>query len=230
MVLVASVLVGLVLLAPAASAQSTYTYAGGTINSFGEGDPPTNGSTRQTYSLGGSITGSFTTTAPLAANLSSQNIGALVTAYSFNDSQQTYASTNPNVRKITFSVTTNGSGAITGADIVIHKWQTNGPRSAAGLASADSRFERIIISPISSRVSSNRACLALGVGVSAAGDNDFCDLSSGDEEFRATTGDPGVWTLPPASVPTLSEWAMILFGLLLAGGAALYIQRRQLTA
>lgn len=31
----------------------------------------------------------------------------------------------------------------------------------------------------------------------------------------------------PASVPTLSEWAMILFGLLLAGSAALYIQRRQ---
>jgi hypothetical protein len=35
---------------------------------------------------------------------------------------------------------------------------------------------------------------------------------------------------PPATVPTLSEWAMILFGLILAGGAALYIQRRQLTA
>ena len=33
-----------------------------------------------------------------------------------------------------------------------------------------------------------------------------------------------------APVPTLSEWAMILFGLLLAGGAALYIQRRQLNA
>lgn len=32
----------------------------------------------------------------------------------------------------------------------------------------------------------------------------------------------------PAAVPTLSEWAMILFGLILAGGAALYIQRRQI--
>lgn len=29
----------------------------------------------------------------------------------------------------------------------------------------------------------------------------------------------------PASVPTMSEWAMILLGLALAGGAALYIQR-----
>lgn len=31
----------------------------------------------------------------------------------------------------------------------------------------------------------------------------------------------------PAPVPTLSEWAMILLGLMLAGGAALTIQRRR---
>lgn len=35
---------------------------------------------------------------------------------------------------------------------------------------------------------------------------------------------------PPAPVPTLSEWALILFGLFLAGGAALMIQKRRLTA
>lgn len=34
----------------------------------------------------------------------------------------------------------------------------------------------------------------------------------------------------PAPVPTLSEWAMILFGLLLAGGAALHLGRRRLNA
>ena len=33
-----------------------------------------------------------------------------------------------------------------------------------------------------------------------------------------------------ATVPTMSEWAMILFGLILAGGAALYVQRRQFAA
>lgn len=35
---------------------------------------------------------------------------------------------------------------------------------------------------------------------------------------------------PPAPVPTLSEWTMILLGLMLAGGAAIYIQRRQMAA
>jgi hypothetical protein len=37
-------------------------------------------------------------------------------------------------------------------------------------------------------------------------------------------------TPPVAPVPTLSEWALILFGLVLAGGAALYIQRQRLAA
>lgn len=35
---------------------------------------------------------------------------------------------------------------------------------------------------------------------------------------------------PPDTVPTLSEWAMILFGALLAGGAALHVQRRRFAA
>ncbi|WGM31962.1 hypothetical protein KKHFBJBL_02213 [Brevundimonas sp. NIBR11] len=49
-------------------------------------------------------------------------------------------------------------------------------------------------------------------------------LTGYDAYFFATFG-------PEATpVPTLSEWAMILFGLTLAGGAALYIQRRRLTA
>lgn len=34
----------------------------------------------------------------------------------------------------------------------------------------------------------------------------------------------------PTSVPTMSEWAMILLGVTLAGGATIYIQRRRLIA
>ena len=36
-----------------------------------------------------------------------------------------------------------------------------------------------------------------------------------------------VGSLGPAPAPTLSEWAMILFGTVPAGGAALYLQRRR---
>lgn len=31
----------------------------------------------------------------------------------------------------------------------------------------------------------------------------------------------------PAAVPPMTEWALILFGMILASGAALYIQRRR---
>ncbi|WP_298163292.1 IPTL-CTERM sorting domain-containing protein [Brevundimonas sp.] len=43
-------------------------------------------------------------------------------------------------------------------------------------------------------------------------------------------GPAAVVATSPTPVPTLSEWAMILFGTILAGGAALYIQRRRLIA
>ena len=47
----------------------------------------------------------------------------------------------------------------------------------------------------------------------------------------ALTGGTGPTLVAAAvAVPTLSEWAMILFGLILAGGAALYVQRRQFAA
>lgn len=42
------------------------------------------------------------------------------------------------------------------------------------------------------------------------------------------TGPAAVVFSAPATVPTMSEWAMILFGLLLAGGAAVMIQKRRL--
>ena len=35
---------------------------------------------------------------------------------------------------------------------------------------------------------------------------------------------------PPSPVPTMSEWAMILLGILLAGGAALSLHRRRYAA
>lgn len=47
---------------------------------------------------------------------------------------------------------------------------------------------------------------------------------------RAGNGLVTLTYMPPVPVPTMSEWGMILFGVVLAGGAALYIQRRRMTA
>lgn len=45
---------------------------------------------------------------------------------------------------------------------------------------------------------------------------------------RAGHGVVTITYTAPASIPTMSEWAMILFGLILAGGAAVIIQQRRL--
>ncbi len=42
-----------------------------------------------------------------------------------------------------------------------------------------------------------------------------------------TSADDYTYNLSPQPVPTMTEWAMMLFGTILAGGAALYIQRRR---
>ena len=56
--------------------------------------------------------------------------------------------------------------------------------------------------------------------------------STNDQIFGTSGGSTPrelVLTVGPSAVPTLSEWAMILFGLILAGGAALFVQRRRQT-
>ncbi len=50
-------------------------------------------------------------------------------------------------------------------------------------------------------------------------------VTTADWAFQIYEGPAG-----PQPVPTLSEWALILLGLTLAGSAALYLQRRHLTA
>lgn len=58
------------------------------------------------------------------------------------------------------------------------------------------------------------------------------DNSGGDDtiflgSIDTTPRDLVLSRAAPAPVPTMSEWAMILLGTILAGGAALYIQRQQ---
>lgn len=88
---------------------------------------------------------------------------------------------------------------------------------------------------------------ASGQGLWAASSSN--PYAGGDAVFINSGANPADWTsvawavnattdfgfvanfnAPPAPVPTLSEWAMILFGLVLAGGAVVMVQRRRLAA
>ena len=57
--------------------------------------------------------------------------------------------------------------------------------------------------------------------------NQNCDTVISNADIRRF-GTGIITTVPP--VPSLSVWGMILFGMALAGGAALYIQRHRMTA
>lgn len=63
------------------------------------------------------------------------------------------------------------------------------------------------------------------------GDVEITSMTAGGQSFLTCDGNtfslPGYVAPAPATIPTLSEWAMILLGLLLAGAAGLTIHRRR---
>ena len=61
-----------------------------------------------------------------------------------------------------------------------------------------------------------------------SGSNDYIFAGSNDTTPRELILTPAA--VPPTPVPTLNEWAMILFATLMAGGAAVYLQRRRQVA
>jgi sugar lactone lactonase YvrE len=76
-------------------------------------------------------------------------------------------------------------------------------------------------------VSTQDAPNVRGMAVSPSGDLYIADA---DANTITRVIGAGPSTVAPAAVPTLSEWAMILFGLVLAGGAMLMVQRRRILA
>lgn len=77
---------------------------------------------------------------------------------------------------------------------------------------------------------SNGICAASGTTISliAEGNCTFYANQAATTGYAAAEGrDQTFYVGAPAPVPTLSEWAMILLGTLLAGGAAVSLQRRR---
>jgi hypothetical protein len=72
-----------------------------------------------TYSGAQNATLSFMTAAPLAANLSGADVSAQITGYTGSDGFTTIDSSDSRARLYQASVTTNGSGAITSANVTI---------------------------------------------------------------------------------------------------------------
>ena len=175
---------------------TTYTYTGALYSSLVPFIPPCTAGTCANYTLSMRLTGSFTTAAPLAANLSNANIRALVTSYSFNDGINTYSNSDPNSRIINFEASTDGSGApTTGMFISLDEWITG----TTPHTSAD-RWSQFVID-FNVGANNNEPCSVVGT---AGGTADVCTSTGGGDSnvSGASNSSAGVWLVTAGGGPS----------------------------
>ena len=137
-----------------------------------------------------SLTGSFTLASALPPNFSGgADITSQVTAYSFSDGVNTYASTNPNSRIYQFAVVTDGSGNITVGSISLQLWQSGSSPHAVGnrvafIYLSGPAFPNGPAFPTINQGHNNRTCTAVASGA-GSGVSDVCQFSSLDASSSA---------------------------------------------
>ncbi|WP_374036029.1 IPTL-CTERM sorting domain-containing protein [Brevundimonas staleyi] len=170
--------------------------------------------------------GSITFSAPLAPNLSSTSIPtSQVVAYHFEDGVTTYDKSDSRSRNPYVIVTTDGAGVVTDFSIAFHRWNV-----APGTGDVTGRLAFLDLRPTSVNVLANSPCTAGPTTSAFNGETDICaGLGFGDDTVASQNigGAVSFVLAPIAPVPTLTEWAMILLGLMLAGGAVVMIQQRR---
>ena len=145
------------------------------------------------------IAGTFSTAAPLAANLVSADIYPLVTNFQFSDGITTYDSSGPGTRALRFQVSTDASGQITGSDVEFMAWQDNlaGPHSVGNPLNVVAA-----IAPGAGSGWTNGQCISIGMGPLVA---DSCISTALDGNVSYATSPSGAWaTLPDITINDVS--------------------------
>lgn len=213
-----------------ASAQATtYTYVGATNVAFNdftvcEAGPCAN------FTNAMRLQGSFTTSAPLAAGLTNASIVPILTDFSFNNGLQTISRSDPNVVLEGATVSTDGSGAITSFGMGAHRWRTSvhTADTTAPFDDPNSKLDRFFIESggTGARGAYNLTCLTLGIRSSGeAGCVTFVILGTDRGASNGTAPYVPFAAGALVAVPTMSEWALILMGLMLACFAAFRLRR-----
>lgn len=116
--------------------------------------------------------------------------------------------------------TTGLSGPVELQALISNGAPTSG---GSGICSGNCVFQTATATATYVNVAQTIVATSATTRITFLGRNDPEGLMIDDVSFVSVGG-------PVAAVPTMTEWAMILFGLVLAGGAAVMIQRRRLTA
>lgn len=205
---------------------ATYTVSpSGNYTSKADFTAPCAAGTCANFSLAMNVSGTFNVPT-LAANLVNSEIGATLTSFSFNDGINTYSSADPAVRIGRFQVTTNASGALTSANILVEKWLTGAtPHTTADY------FSLFSISGSSvAQVYHNTRCA--GLGTAPSGVTDFCVINSSGTQLSEAQGatvsySGGGAPVAATPVPTLNEYALMLLASLMAGFAGWKLRKRR---
>ena len=144
---------------------ATYEYTSSGYTTLTNSKVPCGTGLCANYSLGGAVTGQFTTSSPLAPNLMSENVVPIVTGFLFTDGINSYSSADPNAKVHSFFVNTDTRGNITLAQFAIELWRSGSSPHVAG--------DRVsVIQQGNDVVFNNAACRT--VSVSPAGVPDTC--------------------------------------------------------
>lgn len=236
------------LTATPAAAQVVYYVTGAPYTAVANSTACPAGDCSTTYTTQQRLSGTVTFFGPLDPNLNVQtsDVGQMIDDFNLSDGQNTYRLMTPDGMNFTpnivinaAAVSTNASGVITAFEFKIDR--TNGtPFSVSAVASPDvqTRVASIYFSSVHPLVlaQNNARCTLRGASSTAtqSGNLRGCQNSVPVASEGAANATSSAVTMsltpPPAPVPTLSEWALILLGGLLMAGATLTIHRRRTAA
>ena len=188
------------------------------------------------------VSGSFTILNALDPNLIDEVIDVRLGDLNLSDGQNTFQTdfySNWNIVAQTAQVSTDANGNLTYFEFKFDKM--NGlPPTVDNASDPKSYVTSIYIGNTPGGnyafVQTNSLCTTRGDNVGGNTYGYGCMNQTSNASQGASQASASSVTIsltpppPPAPVPTLSEWAMILLGVLLAGGAALSLHRRRQTA
>jgi len=194
------------------------------------------------YAPSDRVEGTFTITKPFAPNLVNHDFGPDILAFDVDDGAVAYNSADPRARIANALVSTDGAGNITGYRLVLQVLHGTGATYPVNTyTDVEARFSFVLYEGgFAAAGRNNHVCLQRRGDSAAAGPGTCGSSNMGgpqadnaiDANSRFTDGATPTtpvlvsYTATPAVIPTLSEWAMMLFSLALAGGTALHLKRR----
>jgi hypothetical protein len=171
------------------------------------------------------VNGWFTVPAPLPAN-TTLSVLPLLTGFSFSDGINTYLSTDPAVRLVDLTLSTDASGAIVAGNLGVGRWLAGTAPHSVGDRYGDFGFGQ---SPGNSQgfvfVEHNRYCAS--VGPASSGVADTCLLVQAGTEVSTAQG-AARWIMQlPTPVPALSPGLIGLLSAILSCVAFIQHRRRK---